>query len=180
MCLLMWRSEDNLKLSLSYCVVVSRDQDHVIRFAGKHLYVDLSSWSRDFVSWLEYSVATFHLVVCVGVLNQSLKLAVQMLYHWGAHLSLCVAFCLLLTIQVFHCRWYMWQWQVWRSEDRQLGVWVLSYHGFPGSNSSHGVWQAVFTHWAIFLAQLCYLSWPSFRASLRMTFPILYLRPMHS
>lgn len=81
MCLHMWRSEDNLKLSLSYCVVVSGDQDHVIRLGGKHLYVDLSSWSRDFVSWLEYSVATFHLVVRVGVLNQSLKLAVQMLYH---------------------------------------------------------------------------------------------------
>lgn len=67
MCLHMWRSEDNLKLSLS-SVVVSGDQDHVIRFAGKHLYVDLSSWSRDFVSWLECSVATFHLVVRVAVL----------------------------------------------------------------------------------------------------------------
>lgn len=81
--------------------------------------------------------------VGMAVPNRSLKRTVQMLYHWGAHLSLCVTVCLLLTIQVFCYRWYVWQWQVWRSEDKQLGVWVLSYHGIPGLNSSHGVWQAV-------------------------------------
>lgn len=30
-----------------------------------------------------------------------------------------------------------------RSEDKQRGAWVLSYHGIPGLNSSYGVWQAV-------------------------------------